>query len=131
MKTITIEATDVNGNYAKETADFNIIDTPDVEFYDMPTSIFLHDGESKTVQGKIRDDYTSLENLVMNVSCDNADVSLVKQSGDLFDIVINANQGYIGDSQISVYAADDEGNENTYNIPLTITAEPNLSLIHI
>ena len=87
----------------------------------MPEQISVQDGESKTVQGKIRDDYTSLENLVMNVSCDNTDVSLVKQSGDLFNIVVNANQGYIGDSQISVYAADNEGNEATYNIPLTIT----------
>jgi hypothetical protein len=86
----------------------------------MPASASMEDGESKTLQGYINDDYTPLEDLVMSAACDNASVSIVKQSGDLFNIVVNANQGYVGDTQVEIYAQDDEGNDNTYNIPLTI-----------
>ncbi|MGC9383990.1 MAG: hypothetical protein ACP5D6_05250, partial [Kosmotogaceae bacterium] len=112
------------GGETTENITLNVSNTPDVVFYDMPSSVTIQDGTTKTVQGYIKDDYTPLEDLVMNAACDNASVSIEKQSGDLFNIVINANQGYVGDTQVEIYAQDDEGNDNTYTLPLTITAPP-------
>lgn len=120
LRELKVEALDDDGNYATKSAFFVVIDTPDVEFYNMPDSVSLMKGETRLVKGHIRDDYTSLEALVLNASCENADVSIEKIGGDEFNIVINANTDYLGDSNVVVNAADDEGNSSSYSLPITI-----------
>ncbi|MDK2908274.1 MAG: hypothetical protein PWQ87_732, partial [Candidatus Woesearchaeota archaeon] len=121
QKELKVEALDDDGNYATKSAVFEVIDTPDVEFYNMPDSVSLKKGETKEITGHIRDDYTSLEDLVLNASCENADVNIEKIGGDEFNIVINANTDHLGESEIIVNAADDEGNISSYNLPIKIT----------
>ncbi|MDI3543997.1 MAG: hypothetical protein PWQ28_278 [Candidatus Woesearchaeota archaeon] len=120
QKELKVEALDDDGNYATKSAVFEVIDTPDVEFYNMPDSVSLKKGETKEVTGHIRDDYTSLEDLVLNASCENADVNIEKIGGDEFNIVINANTDHLGESEIIVNAADDEGNSSSYSLPINI-----------
>ncbi|MGC9385183.1 MAG: Ig-like domain-containing protein, partial [Kosmotogaceae bacterium] len=123
--TLEITVEDTDGGSSSKDVQLNVADTPDVEFYDMPSSVTIQDGENKTIEGNIKDDYTTLENLLMTVTCNHASVSLTKKTGDLFEITINANESYIGEATIVITAEDEEGNNNTYNLPLTITEEPN------
>ncbi|MDI3543723.1 MAG: hypothetical protein PWQ28_4 [Candidatus Woesearchaeota archaeon] len=121
VSNLNLTVQDSQGSTAQKDITLNVNDTPDVEFYNMPESVSLMNGEKKLVIGHIRDDYTSLESLVLNASCENADVNIEKIGGDEFKIIIDANKDYLGDSKIVVNAADDEGNSSSYNLPITIT----------
>ncbi|PNR94406.1 hypothetical protein HWHPT5561_08310 [Petrotoga sp. HWH.PT.55.6.1] len=120
---LTVE--DSQGATTQKDITLNVIDTPDVEFYNMPSSASVEKGETKEITGYIRDDYTPLEELVLNASCENADVNIEKIGGEEIKININANKDYIGNSQIVLTAADDEGNSSSYNLPIVITTLAN------
>jgi len=124
VSNLRLTVQDSQGATTQKDITLNVIDTPDVEFYNMPDSVSLTNGTTTEVTGYIRDDYTPLEEIVLNASCDNADVNIEKIGGDSFNIEINANKDYIGDSQIVLTAADDEGNSSSYNLPITIITLP-------
>jgi hypothetical protein len=121
----TISAEDNNGNKSSITKTIYVQPTPDLVFYDMPDSISMIDGETKTVNGKIEDDYSTLENITLTPSCSHATVFIDKIGGDVFKLYVDTNQGFIGNSEITISASDEEGNSNSYSISLTINTIPN------
>ena len=117
---IRVEATDKRGNLASKQATLHIADTPDVEFYNMPSKITVQEDKTATATGYITDDYSSLEALVLNAQAEHATASIEKKAGEEFEIQVTPETGYIGNTFVHLEAQDEEGNSSSYSIPVEV-----------
>jgi hypothetical protein len=129
LKTLTVEATDVNGNYAKETADFNVADTPDCVFVDVPDAMNAEYHGTAQATFAAEDDY-NLEDLIASGSCSNPDVDVQvnKLETGLYKLIADASK--LDNNEEVTYdinlvledPVEDISNKTT--LPFTIGAPP-------
>ena len=111
---------DQDGAETTKEITLNVADTPDVEFYNMPSKITVQEDKTATATGYITDDYTSLENLVLNAQAEHATVSIEKKAGEEFEIQVTPETGYTGNTFVHLEAQDEEGNSSSYSIPVEV-----------
>ena len=122
LSELRLELTSLDGKKAEYTLPINVIDTPDLVFENLPTSIEAYKNQTVEIIFSVIDDYSDWDNgITKSFVSDKYNVSFEAINKTLAKIILTPKSPTdIGPAYVDITVSDDEGNTKTKRVDITI-----------